>query len=81
MSEQVLGSYQSCTYDTGHGQGLLQMAQKHFSLVEHLCGLMLRFLGMNEDRSEEESRPILHPQLLHPAAQSREPCYPKLKTW
>lgn len=57
------------TYDAGHWQGLLQMAHKHFSLVEHLCGLMLRFLGMNEDRSKEESHPILHPQFFYPAAQ------------
>lgn len=73
-SEQVLGSYQSSTYDAGHGQGLLQVAQKHFSLVEHLRGLVLRFLGMNEDGSEEESHPVLHPQLLYPAAQSGELC-------
>ncbi len=64
----VLGSYQSCTYDTGYGQGLLQMAQKHFSLVEHLCGFVLCFFRVNEDGSEEESSSILHPQLLHPAA-------------
>lgn len=68
------------TCDTGHEQGLLQMAQKHFSLVEHLCGFVLRLLRMNEDGPKEESRSILHPQLLHPAAQSREPCYQYLIT-
>lgn len=55
------------TDDAGHWQCLLQLAHEHLSLVEHLGGLVLRLLGMNEDRSEEVGDPVLHPQLLHPA--------------
>lgn len=62
--------YDCSTYDTGHGQGLLQIAQKHLSLVEHLCGLMFGFLRINEDGSKKESSSILHPQLLYPTAQT-----------
>lgn len=54
------------TYDAGHGTRLLQVAEEHFLLVEHLRGLMLRFLWMDEDRTKEVARSVPHPHLLNP---------------
>lgn len=42
------------------------MAQKHFSLVKHLCGFVISFLGMNENGAKEKSHLVLQPQLLKP---------------
>lgn len=52
---------QNSTDDACHGQSLLKMAQKHFSLVKHLCGFVISFLRMNEDGAEEKSHLILQP--------------------
>lgn len=48
------------------------MTQKHFSLVEHPCWFVHRFLRMNEDGSKEEGNSILYPQLFYPAGQITE---------
>lgn len=54
------------TYDTGHGASLLKIAKEHFFLVEHLSGLMLCFLWMDEDRTKEVCCSVSHPHLLNP---------------
>lgn len=58
---------ENSTYNACHGQSLLKVAQKHFSLVKHLCGFMISFLGMNEDGAEKKRQLILQPQLLKSA--------------
>lgn len=52
---------ENSTYDACHGQSLLKVAQKHFSLVKHLCGFMISLLRMNEDGAEEKRHLILQP--------------------
>lgn len=54
------------TYDAGHGTSLLKVAKEHFLLVEHLSGLMLCFLWMDEDRTKEVAGSISHPHFLNP---------------
>lgn len=54
------------TYDAGHGTSLLEVAKKHFLLVEHFSGFMLRFLWVDEDGTVEVACSISHPHFLNP---------------
>lgn len=54
------------TYDAGHRTSLLQVAEENFLLIEHLGGLMLRFLWMDEDRTKEVACSVSHPHFLNP---------------
>ena len=60
------GGAWEATDDAGQGTGLLQVAEEHLLLVEHLGGLVLRLLRVDEDGPEEVRRAVPHPQLLHP---------------
>lgn len=59
-------SIEGRTYDAGHGTSLLEVAEEHFLLVEHLSGLMLRFLWVDEDWTKKVARSISHPHFLNP---------------
>lgn len=54
------------TYDAGHRTSLLEVAKEHFLLVEHLSGLMLCFLWMDEDWTKEVACSISYPHFLNP---------------
>lgn len=57
------------TYNAGHGTSLFKVTQENFLLVEHFSGLVLRFLGMDEDWTEKVAGSIAHPHLFNPVQQ------------
>lgn len=59
------------TCDAGHRTSLLEVAEEHFLLVEHLGGLVFRFLRMDEDWTEEVARFISYPHLLNPGPKKK----------
>lgn len=60
------------TCDAGHRASFLKVAEEHFLLVEHLGGLVFRFLWMDEDWTEEVACFISYPHLLNPVPKKKK---------